>query len=98
MPYCHTIFQTVKPEQVKNVLSIFARENFVGGQIAHNLNDAGFNIDAGENDIRAYYDEAEKRIKFICRDERDLIFYEKKLKSFANKHNIKTKRLEPVQP
>jgi len=74
MPYCHTTFQTVKPEQVKNVLSIFTQETFVGGQTAHNLDDGGFNIDAGENDIRAYYDEAEETIKFICREEQDLIF------------------------
>ena len=98
MHYCHTTFQTVKPEQAKNVLSIFTQENFVGGQTAHNLDDGGFNIDAGENDIRAYYDEAEETIKFICRDDRDLTFYEKKLKFFANKHNLKTKRLAPVQP
>lgn len=98
MHYCHTTFQTIKPEQVEGLLSVFTQENFVGGQKAHKLDDGGFNIDSGRNDIRAYYDEINETIKFICRDKRDLTFYEKKIKSLANNHSLKTRRQEPVRP
>lgn len=98
MHYCHTTFQKIKPEQVKGVLSSFTHENFVGGQTAYLLDDGGFNIDSGENGIRAYYDEVEETIKFICRYERYLTIYEKKLKSFADKHSIETKLQGPFEP
>ena len=42
MPYCDTVFQTVKPEQVENVLSKFAQERFVSGQVAYRLDDGSF--------------------------------------------------------
>jgi pyrroline-5-carboxylate reductase len=66
MPYCDTVFQTVKPEQVENVLSKFAQECFVGGQAAYRLDDDSYSIDAGENDIRAIYDEPNTVIRFFA--------------------------------
>lgn len=93
MPFCHTSFQIKRPEEVENVLTIFTKESFVGGQAAHKLDSGGFNIDAGENDIRAYYEEDEKTLKFFCRYERDMKFYDKKLMAFANKHGIDTNLL-----
>lgn len=91
MPFCHTSFQIKRPDEVENVLTIFTKESFVGGQAAHKLDGGGFNIDAGENDIRAYYDEDEEAIKFFCRYKRDMAFYDKKLSVFANKHGIHVK-------
>ena len=88
MPYCHTVFQTVKPEQVENVLSRVAQECFVGGQAAYRLDDGSFSIDAGENDIRAIYDESNTVIRFFCRYKCDAGFYDKKLQTFAAKHGI----------
>lgn len=88
MPYCHTHFHVVPPEQVEDALSSFTKENFVGGQSAYLLDDGSFNVDAGENDLRAYFDENEATIKFFCRDERDVEFYDKKLTAFAAKHGI----------
>ena len=88
MPYCDTVFQTVKPEQVENVLSKFAQECFGGGQAAYRLENGAFSIDAGENDIRAIYDESNTVIRFFCRYKRDAGFYDKKLQTFAAKHGI----------
>lgn len=91
MPYCATEFQLIAHDEVNAILSIFAKENFVGGQAAYKSEGGDFNIDAGENDFRAYYDEAEWSIKFICRYQRDMHFYDKKLSSFASKYGIETK-------
>ena len=91
MLYCRTEFKLVKPEQVENVLTIFTQESFVGGQVAYRLDDGTFSIDAGENDIRAIYDAANAELKFFCRYQRDMNFYDKKLMAFATKHSIDTK-------
>lgn len=88
MPYCHTHLLDVAPEQIEDVLSTFTRENIAGGQKAYGLGDNGYNIDAGENDIRAYYVENEATIKFFCRDKRDMTFYDRKLTAFASKYGI----------
>ena len=52
------------------------------------LDDGGFNIDAGDNDIRAYYNEDSETLRFFCRYERDKAFYDKRLARFAQKHHI----------
>ncbi|NVJ63036.1 MAG: hypothetical protein HWD84_02290 [Flavobacteriaceae bacterium] len=92
MLHCHTTFESMNPEQVECTLSILAKECFVGGQKAYKLDDGGFNIDAGENDIRAYYDEDKETLNFICRYERDRAFYDSKLMAFATNHGINTTR------
>ena len=38
MPYCQTHFLAVAPKQVEDILSSFAKENFVAGQKAYWLN------------------------------------------------------------
>ncbi|MDV6314918.1 hypothetical protein [Idiomarina sp. HP20-50] len=91
MPYCRTQFKLVKPEQVENVLTSLTQECFVGGQAAYQLDDGSFSVDAGENDIRAIYDEENAAITFFCRYQRDMNFYDKKLMAFATKHCIDTK-------
>jgi len=91
MPYCKTNFRTVPPERVEEVLSSLTKESLVGGQSAYQLDDGTFSIDAGENDTQAYYDENEATIKFFCRYQRDMHFYDKKLMAFATKHGIDTK-------
>tara|TARA_Y100000296_G_scaffold55669_1_gene63881 strand:- start:278 stop:547 length:270 start_codon:yes stop_codon:yes gene_type:complete len=71
-----------------NRLPLFAQECFVGGQAAYRLENGAFSIDAGENDIRAIYDEPNTAIRFFCRYKRDAGFYNKKLQTFAAKHGI----------
>ena len=91
MPYCQTNFRAVPPERVEEVLSSLTKESFVGGQSAYQLDDGTFSIDAEENDIRAIYDQENAEIKFFCRYQRDMHFYDKKLMAFATKHGIDTK-------
>ncbi|WP_170949038.1 hypothetical protein [Arsukibacterium tuosuense] len=80
----------MKPEQVESLLTAFAQECFIGGHAAYQLDDGSFSIDAGENDVRAIYDEDNTAIKFFCRYKRDMRFYDNKLQTFAAKHGIDT--------
>ena len=91
MRYCQIHYQAAPTEQIEDLLSSFTKDNFVEGQVTHKLDDRGFNIDAGKNDIQAYYDEGEETIKFICCYEQEMSFYDKKLIIFATKHGIVTK-------
>ena len=90
MPYCRLEFKLVKPDQVEAVLTTLTQECFVGGQAAYRLDDGSFSIDAGENDVRAMYDESNSTINFLCRYKRDMSFYDKKFQAFATKHRINT--------
>jgi len=91
MPYCQTNFRAVPPKRVEEVLSSLTKESLVGGQSAYQLNDGSYSVDAGENDIRAIYDQENAELKFFCRYQRDMNFYDKKLMAFATKHDIDTK-------
>ncbi|RUO35495.1 hypothetical protein CWE13_11230 [Aliidiomarina shirensis] len=64
---------------------------FCCGHAAYRLDDGTFSINAGENDVRAIYNEENAAINFLCRYERDMNFYDKKLMAFATKHEIDTK-------
>lgn len=70
MPYCQTDFNQIAPEEVEQVLSLFTEEHFVGGRSVYKLDDGTYSIDAGENDIRAVFDEKTMSIKFFCRYQR----------------------------
>ncbi|GAA5142641.1 hypothetical protein [Thalassotalea piscium] len=89
MPYCHTVFQPIAPNEVESLLSTFTIENFVDGRAAYHLGNGSYSIDAGENDIRAIYDDEDEVVRFFCRHEKEMLRYEKKLKAFATKHGIK---------
>ena len=91
MPYCKINFRAIPPERVEEVLSLLTKDSFVGGQSAYQLGDGSYSIDAGENDIRAIYDQENAEIKFFCRYKRDMNFYDKKLMAFATKRGIETK-------
>ena len=90
MPLCQTTYNMITSEQVDSVLSAFTKECFIGGQAAYKLEGGTYSIDAGENDIRARYEEDRETLEFICRYEVDLPYYEKKLLAFAVKHGIST--------
>lgn len=72
---------------VQQLLSAFAREQFLGGRAAYMLAGGGFNIDVGENDIRAYFDEEQQVIRFFCRYKKDINKYDDKLRDFSIKHS-----------
>ena len=62
--------------------------HFVQGQAAYEIDTNRFAIDAGENDVRALYDEENGLVKFFCRYEEDMAKYDKKLKQFALSHDV----------
>lgn len=88
MPSCQTVFFAVQQHHVAELLSCFTREHYTDGHQAYMLDDGGFNIDAGENDIRAYYNEDSETLRFFCRYERDKSFYDNRLTKFAQKYQI----------
>lgn len=90
MPYCQTTLLIGNQEDIEPTLSLFAQENFVQGQAAYHLGNNRFLVDAGENDLRAVFDEDERLIKFFCRYDGEKARYEKMLMSFAKKHDLKT--------
>lgn len=86
MPFCKTVFHPVQQNHVVELLSGYTREYYADDHRAYMLDDGGFNIDAGNNDIRAYYNEDSETLRFFCRYERDAAFYDKRLAKFAQKH------------
>lgn len=88
MPYCQTAFHPIESTHVEETLSAFTVEHFVGGQAAYHIGNNSYLIDAGENDIRAIYDNENKVVRFFCRYEREMPRYENKLKAFASKQGI----------
>lgn len=93
MPYCKTAYSIPERDSVLTTLSVFTRECFVLGQAAYQIDKNRFSIDAGENDIRALYDEESGLVKFFCRYDDDMPKYEKKLKTFAMSHDIEVAEL-----
>ena len=71
--------------------------SFVGGRAAYQLDDGTYSVDAGENDIRAIYDAANAELKFFCRYQRDMNFYDKKQMAFASKHSISHTKMSQSQ-
>jgi len=93
MPYCETTLRIPNKEDIEPTLSLFAQENFVQGQAAYHLGNNRYSVDAGENDLRAIFDDDEQLVKFFCRYNNEKERYEKMLLSFAKKHNLKTSSL-----
>jgi hypothetical protein len=52
--------------------------------MTHNM----YNVDAGDNALRAIYDSARDIIAFICRYKHDQAFYERIIISLATKYDI----------
>ena len=70
--------------------SLDHRLQFLGplkGQAAYHLEHNIFNVDAGENDLRALHDIENGVVKFICRYKEDLPRIEAKIADFASKHS-----------
>lgn len=97
MTVCTNVFQLAEEDNAQEILTAFAQEHFSKQTRAYLLRDGTYAIDGGENDIRAVHDESANTIKFIARYEKDIPRYEKKLESFANKHNVETKTFEPIK-
>lgn len=85
--YCNTMLKITEVADVQQLLSAFTREKFRGGRAAYALPSGGYNIDGGENDIRAYFDESQLVIRFLARYQKDIDKYDNKLREFAVAHS-----------
>lgn len=82
MPYCKSSLQT-EPENAEAIIIKFAVDKF-RAENAYPLTGGMWNIDAGENDVRAIYRDNNGIIKFFCRSKQDLPRIEKKIAEFAS--------------
>jgi hypothetical protein len=86
MPHCSVSLKVSDSQNVQSLLSQFTIEYIPCGRAAYPLTNGMYNMDAGQNDIRAI-DHGEGIVKFFCRYERDLTLYEKKIRDFARGHS-----------
>lgn len=85
MPYCNAALKT-EPEDAEAIIARFAIDNF-RAQAAYPLTSGMWNIDAGENDVRAVHHDNNGIIRFFCRYQHDVQFTEAKISDFASKHS-----------
>jgi hypothetical protein len=85
VPYCTTTLKAEHAEDVINLISRIAIEHFRARE-AYPLESGEWNIDAGENDVRAIHRDNNGIIRFFCRYESDIQPTEKKINDFASNH------------
>lgn len=96
MPYCHTVLKANAPENVESLIVTIAVEHF-RARDAYRLTGGMWNIDAGENDVRAIQLNDDGIIRFFCRNQQYAERIEAKIADFANKHADKCTLLEVVE-
>ncbi len=67
MAMCKTVFQINENDNVEQLLSTITQDKFANDRAAYILNDGSYSIGAGENNIRAIYDDENSVIQFKCR-------------------------------
>jgi len=93
MPYCSTALKADHAGDAINLISLIATERFRAKE-AYSLESGRWNIDAGENDVRAIYRNDDGLIKFFCRYESDIQPTEAKINNFAINHSDVCKAIE----
>lgn len=86
MPYCTIALQAKQADKATDLISSIAIEHF-RARVAHQLDGGSWNIDGGENDVRAIQSEDGSIIKFFCRYEADIRRTEAKIDDFAINHS-----------
>lgn len=86
MPYCDLAIKVKENSTLTHVVSCLAKEAFSAIE-AHKLTSDMWNIDAGENDIRAVISEEDSIIRLFCRYDNSRESAEKKITSFCLKHS-----------
>jgi hypothetical protein len=87
MPYCSTALKAKHADETIVLISRIAKEHFRARDAYRLESDGRWNIDAGENDVRAICDEDGDIIKFFCRYKHDVERTEAKIADFASKHD-----------
>lgn len=85
MPYCSTALKAVYPDQAVQLIAKTAIKQF-NARDAYLLDNDSWNIDAGENDVRAINRNSDGVIQFFCRYANDVQRTEQKIKSFVEQH------------
>ena len=86
MPLCKHALKVERLEDTSKIITQVAVEHF-RAQDAYLLTDGMWNIDAGENDVRAIHRDNNGIIKFFCRYEHDIPRTDDKIADFASKHH-----------
>ncbi|WP_419227289.1 hypothetical protein [Alteromonas sp. OM2203] len=86
MPHCQHALKVQRPDEANKIIAQIAVEYF-RAQDAYPLTDGMWNIDGGENNVRAIHRDNNGIIKFFCRYEGDLPRTEAKIADFASKHD-----------
>ena len=71
----------------RKIINDFAITQF-NTNSAHEMSINEFNIDGGLNDVRAYWNKAEKSISIICRYKKDLTLVENRVLEFAKEQSL----------
>jgi hypothetical protein len=87
MPYCSTALKAKHADETIDLISRIAKEHFRTREAYPLESDGRWNIDAGENDVRAICDEDGDTIKFFCRYQSDIQRTEAKINDFASKYS-----------
>ena len=87
MPYCSTALAAKQADKVIDLISLIAVEHFRARDAYPLESDGRWNIDGGENDVRAIQSEDSNIIKFFCRYETDIKRTEAKIDYFAKNHS-----------
>lgn len=93
MPYCSTAIQTVFPDETENTIVTLAKEIY-HAETAHPLTNGMWNIDGGENDVRAICRDENGLVKFFCRYEEEVTRTERKVEAFVESHPEKCQLVE----
>ncbi|MFT7009802.1 MAG: hypothetical protein ACJAXJ_004356 [Colwellia sp.] len=86
MPHCSIALKVDDLESVESTIKTFAVEQYKANS-AYHLDGGMWNIDAGENDVRAIVREENSIIKFFCRYRTDVSKTEARISDFANTHS-----------
>ncbi len=85
MPYCPTAIIANTPSLSTKLIKMIAIEHF-RARDAYLLDNDSWNIDAGENDVRAINRNDDGIIQFFCRYAEDIKRTESKIIRFAENH------------
>lgn len=97
MPYCSNALVANNADQAEKLIAQIAVEHFKARD-AYLLDNNSWNIDAGENDVRAINRNDDGVIQFFCRYEDDLVRTESKIEDFAHNHCSECRMIKTNQP
>lgn len=96
MPYCSSALVANDPDLSHKLIAKVATECF-RARDAYLLDNDSWNIDAGENDVRAINRNPDGVIQFFCRYADDIKRTETKIENFAREHGNDCRIVEIIK-